>query len=380
VLSCLRDMMTQPDSDSGRRGAPIFLWLANLLAILAVISVGYVGAAYWQEQQYAALPTPAPVLPTHTPRPDVELPVYVGFADEALSPEDGGLYRRSLLHTTLPDYSAFQIREYEVKTGDTLIGIAETFKLKPQTLLFGNYDILFDDPHRLNVGQNLRILPMDGLLYNWAKGDGLNGVATFFKVTPDDIINWPGNNLTPETVGDYSNPNIPEGTVLFVPNGKRDFYSWSVPVISRRDPARARNMGPGACGTISSGATGRGTFVWPTTSRVISGFHYDPSTNHNGIDIGGSLGNAIYAADGGVVVYAGWNDNGYGNLIVIDHGTGWQSLYAHLSSLAVGCGSSVGQGDVIGGLGSTGRSTGPHLHFELMTSSGAKVNPFDYLQ
>jgi murein DD-endopeptidase MepM/ murein hydrolase activator NlpD len=270
--------------------------------------------------------------------------------------------------------------QHEVKSGDTLFGIAQVYDLKPQTLLFGNYDILYDDPHRLNVGQTLRILPMDGLLYTWAEGDGLNGVATFFKVAPEDILDWPGNFLNRDTIGDFSNPNIEVGTVLFVPNGMRDFYSWSVPIISRRDPAKARNIGPGSCGTIESGATGNGSFIFPTTDHSISGYHYDPSTNHNGVDFGGRIGNPIFAADGGVVVYAGWNDYGYGNMIVIDHGTGWQTLYAHLSTISAGCGVSVGQGDVIGAMGSTGRSSGPHLHFELMSASGGKVNPMDYLQ
>ena len=99
---------------------------------------------------------------------------------------------------------------------------------------------------------------------------------------------------------------------------------------------------------------------------------------HPAIDIGGQIGNAIYAADSGVVVYAGWSDYGYGYLIVIDHGNGWQSAYAHLSAVGVVCGQSVFQGSVIGGLGSTGNSTGPHLHFELVYN-GAKLNPLNFV-
>ncbi len=91
----------------------------------------------------------------------------------------------------------------------------------------------------------------------------------------------------------------------------------------------------------------------------------------------GAEGNPIYATDSGVVVYAGWSDYGYGYLIVIDHGTGWQSAYAHLSAVAVGCGQSVYQGGYIGALGNTGNSSGAHLHFELIIN-GAKVNPLDY--
>jgi murein DD-endopeptidase MepM/ murein hydrolase activator NlpD len=91
------------------------------------------------------------------------------------------------------------------------------------------------------------------------------------------------------------------------------------------------------------------------------------------------MGNAVYAADSGVVVYAGWSNYGYGNLVVIDHGNGWQTAYAHLSAFSVGCGQSVSRGIMIGALGSTGNSTGPHLHFE-MSINGAKVNPLDYVQ
>ena len=79
-----------------------------------------------------------------------------------------------------------------------------------------------------------------------------------------------------------------------------------------------------------------------------------------------------------MVVYAGWNNWGYGNVVVINHGNSWQTLYAHLSAISVGCGQSVFQGSVIGAIGSTGNSTGSHLHFEMM-HAGGKVNPWDYL-
>jgi murein DD-endopeptidase MepM/ murein hydrolase activator NlpD len=100
---------------------------------------------------------------------------------------------------------------------------------------------------------------------------------------------------------------------------------------------------------------------------------------HAAIDIGGSEGNAIYASDHGVVVYAGWSNWGYGYLIVIDHGTGWQTAYAHLSGVGVTCGQSVFQGTVIGALGNTGNSSGAHLHFE-MVFNGVKVNPLNFAQ
>ena len=110
----------------------------------------------------------------------------------------------------------------------------------------------------------------------------------------------------------------------------------------------------------------------------LSGFDYNPSANHPGIDIDGEEGDPVYAADSGVVVYAGWNDWGYGNVVVINHGNGWQTLYAHLSTFYVGCGQSVIQGGVIAAFGSTGNATGSHLHFEMMFE-GTRADPDDYL-
>jgi murein DD-endopeptidase MepM/ murein hydrolase activator NlpD len=125
---------------------------------------------------------------------------------------------------------------------------------------------------------------------------------------------------------------------------------------------------------------GYGTFIFPTVEHWLSGTDYRPDIGHYGVDFAGSQGNAIYATDAGVVVYSGWNTWGYGNMVVIDHGNGWQSLYAHMvTPPPVSCGQSVGQGDVIGYVGMTGgTSTGPHLHFEL-SYKGSPVNPHTVL-
>jgi len=290
-----------------------------------------------------------------------------------------GIGRLALLHTTIPSRPRTEITTYTIQTGDTIFGIAEMFGLKPETILWGNYYTLTDDPHNIRPGVVLDIMPMDGTYHRWSEGEGLNGVAHGYDVTPDVIINWSGNNLNPATLGDYSHPNIEAGTMLFVPGGERDFVTWSAPRISRNNPGVARILGPGSCGTIVDGAVGTGAFTWPSNSHLLSGYDYSPSTNHFGIDIAGGLGDAIYAADNGVVVYAGWNDWGYGNVVVIDHDYGWQTLYAHLSVLNVGCGQSVYQGDVIGYFGSTGNSSGPHLHFEMLNESYGKVNPWNFL-
>jgi murein DD-endopeptidase MepM/ murein hydrolase activator NlpD len=119
-------------------------------------------------------------------------------------------------------------------------------------------------------------------------------------------------------------------------------------------------------------------FIWPANNHFLSGFDYSPSTNHSGIDIDGETGDPLNAADNGVVVYSGWNNWGYGNVVVINHGNGWQTLYAHLNAYNVSCGQSVWQGSVIGAIGITGNSSGSHLHYEMMYN-GTKVNPWDYL-
>jgi murein DD-endopeptidase MepM/ murein hydrolase activator NlpD len=347
--------------------------VASIALILLVIWV--MGSFYLKGQMtgHTAIAAAAPqtaATPTVT-QPDFELPSDALYAQ--------GIPRLADMHTSKPDRARFGIDQYVVQKGDTLFGIAEKYNLKPQSLLFGNLETMADDPHRLSIGQKLNILPMDGALYKWHSGDGLNGVAKFFNVNVDDIINWPGNQLDRNKLGDLTNPNIQPDTEIFIPGGTRAFNSWSAPVISRKDPAKAKIFGAGYCGEQSDGYVGSGTFVWPSTEHWLSGFDYTPDTNHWGIDVAGKMGNAIYAADSGVVVYAGWNDWGYGNVIVIDHGNGWQTLYGHLSQLFVGCGNSVSQGATIAAMGSTGNSSGPHLHFEIMSSSGVRVNPHSYL-
>ena len=302
---------------------------------------------------------------------------------EALPPQAeialGGIPRLADVHTTIPSRPRQEVIKYTVVNGDTVFGIAEKFGLKPETILWGNYYILLDDPHGLQPDQELNILPVDGTYHEWQPGEGLNGISAYYGVTPEDIINYPANNLDPATIGDFTNPNIPPGTWLVIPGGHREYVTWSAPLgVTRENPASARVLGPGACDPITGGAVGFGTFIWPANNHYLSGFDYAPNANHWGIDIAGNTGEGVYATDAGVVVYAGWNNYGYGNMIMIDHGNNFQSLYAHLSGISVGCGQSIGQGDVIGAIGSTGRSSGSHLHFEIRAISSF-VNPWDVL-
>lgn len=282
------------------------------------------------------------------------------------------------IHTSQLVKQREKIEVYEVQNGDTVFGIAKKFGLDPETILWANINVLGDNVDKLSTGQELNILPVNGVYYEWHAGDGLNGVSDYFKVKPEDIIDYPLNNLDKNTIGDYANPNIKAGTWLVVPGGKRDLINWSAPFITRDDPAVAKVFGPGYCGEILAGPVGSGTFIWPSTEHYVGGYDYNPPI-HYGIDIAGKIGNPIYAVDAGVVVYAGWNNWGYGNVIVVDHGGDWQSLYAHLNTLNVECNSGVQQGQTIGTMGTTGNSSGPHLHFELRKGD-TKVNPWSFLQ
>ncbi len=288
-----------------------------------------------------------------------------------------GMTRISSAHTDLPAKPRADVRTYHVLKGDTVIGIAEKFNLKPSTIFWGNPYTLHDDPHALLEGMDINILPVDGVYTEWHEGDGLNTVAEVYGVTPEAIIEYPANGLSLETIGDYANPNIPAGKWLVVPGGTRSLLTWSAPFVTRENPAVASIYGPGACASVMDGPVGSGSFIWPTSEHYISGYDYSEESNHRAIDIGGKLGNPVYSADAGVIVYAGWNDWGYGNVVMVDHGNGWQTLYAHLDSYNVQCGYYVGPGDIIGAVGTTGNSSGPHLHYE-MRYNGIPQNPNNF--
>jgi hypothetical protein len=353
-----------------------------------LLSVALVLAAIWGLRAFYLYVQKAPAaeealaapLPTEPLAQEAILQVEMPPLENANFTFGAGIPRDAELHTTIPTRPRTDVITYTVQKGDTIFGIAESFNLKPETILWGNIWTLVDDPHRLQPDMVLNILPVNGVYHKWSVGEGLNGVAYGYGVTAEDIVNYPGNHLDPATIGDYRNPNIEPGTLLIIPNGSRSFVTWSAPLnLTRKNPAVAKSYGPGYCGTITDGAIGIGSFVWPADLHQVTGFDYSPATNHLGVDIGGGMGVPIYAADNGVAVYSGWNDHGYGYMVVLDHGNGWQTLYAHLSAIYVGCGQSIYQGASLGAMGSTGNSTGPHLHFEMMSSSYGKVDPKNFL-
>ena len=345
----------------------------NLFSVVAIVAVIFLVQAYYRQSPDQFTENSA-----QASGPEETVAVDINSIPAADIPVISDISRSAQIHTNVPSRPREEMAYYTVLDGDTVFGIAEKFGLEPQTVLWANYNLLLDDPHSLKPGQELNILPVDGVYWEWLGGIPFGQWAKFYGVTAAEVIEYPGNELDRNAVGDYENANIPTGTWLIIPGGKREFVSWSAPLgVTRDNPASARVLGPGACDPVSGGAVGYGTYVYPTNKHYLSGFDFSEKTNHRGLDFAGNTGEAVYATDAGVIVYSGWNNYGYGNMIMIDHGNGFQSLYAHLSELYRGCGTSVGQGESIGAVGSTGRSSGSHLHFELM--AGVKVNPWDYL-
>ena len=374
-------MTSQNKTDTTNKWENAIRWAINTLVVLVVgilLLLGWHQRSQWSTSLEApGAPFPTPDAPPTSdggepPLTQLDLPPY------KINPSltTSRITRLTQLKTEIPPRPRIDVITYTVQLGDSIFSIADDFGLKPETILWGNYETLEDNPHLLRTGQHLRILPVDGTYYQWQENDDLRAIAAEFKVDPQTIIEYPGNRFD-LTLTTTDNPNIQPGTWLIIPDGWRPIKDWGPPAITRANPASAAYYGPGYCGLVYEGAIGIGTFLWPTPSRQISGYTYNPSV-HPAIDIGGAEGNAVWTVDNGVVVYAGWSNWGYGNLIVIDHGNGWQSAYAHLSAVAVTCGQSVFQGTRIGAVGNTGNSSGAHLHFELVYN-GVKVNPLNYL-
>ncbi|MEA3351315.1 MAG: peptidoglycan DD-metalloendopeptidase family protein, partial [Chloroflexota bacterium] len=344
-----------------------FYWLAWVVAWLLITVALYL----WLQRGLIPRTIAAPTREI-TPRPtmtaleffdnDVVLPIYQH--GRALS----SIRRRVILNTLIPNRSRTEVVEYTVGRGDSVFGIARTFGIEPETVLWSNYDVLQDDPHSLSTGMELRIPPVDGIYYQWQEGDILESIASEFEADEEDVLAWAGNRL------DLTDPQIETGAWVMIPNGQREIQQWIIPVPARGSAGVSTGMyGAGACAGGYDGIYGSGAFIWPTNYHTISGNDY--WSGHLAIDIGVATGGPIVASDSGVIMFAGWAVGGYGFAVAIDHGNGYQTLYAHLSSVNVSCGQSVRQGQFIGLGGSTGNSTGPHLHFEVRYQGGF-VNPW----
>lgn len=264
-------------------------------------------------------------------------------------------YSRSFDADHLPDTSdefdparleALALQEYVVQPGDSLSSIAKRFNLNIDTIISFNN---ITDPRRIRVGQTYRIPNRDGLQYVTREGDTLESIAKKYDVGLTAILD--GNSLETETL-------VPK-TTLFIPG-------------ARLNPTDLKLM----LGEL---------FRWPVKGFYLTsgyGYRVDPFTGqrrfHNGLDIGAYHGAPVAAAQAGRVVMVEHQVGNYGKVVAIQHERGFRTLYAHLDSFSVHAGQYVTQGQKIGTMGNTGRSTGTHLHFTVIRN-GATVNPRKYL-
>lgn len=258
--------------------------------------------------------------------------------------------------TLVANRARSKMTSYVAQRGDTIDGIANRYGLTKESIAWCNdYRLALV----LRPGDVVNIPPLDGACHTVIRTQSkdIRAIAAQYGVEdPYAIIDSPANDLpdiAPETL-------LPSGTRLFIPGGEGEIITWNAPV--RQDGAGnvvAFDPGsPFSCGARSGGGT---RWVNPLPNGTYVRGYY---AGHSGIDIAAPTGTPIYAANGGPVLYAGWNNWGYGTTVVIGHGP-WSTLYGHMSSRAVGCGQVVGAGQVIGYVGSTGNSSGPHLHFEI---------------
>lgn len=288
------------------------------------------------------------------PNPDKGLGDSIHTSDNAMLAYAGPSGTTADIESSTPPD---RISVYVVRKGDTLSEIAAMFNVSVNTIIWANN---LSGPGSAHAGDTLIILPISGVKRTVVKGDTLASIAKKYGADANEIAQF--NGLDPQAP-------LSVGTTIIIPGADSGAVSTPVKVT----PAKGRI---GAGKKISEPYLGG-------SGSVQSGYYSNPvpgaritQTLHgwNGIDFGASRGTPIHAAAGGTVIVArsgGWN-GGYGNYVVITHSNGTQTLYSHMSSVSVSSGQSVVDSQVIGYVGSTGLSTGAHLHFEVRGAA----NPF----
>lgn len=260
---------------------------------------------------------------------------------------------------------------YTVKIGDTISTIAEEFEISVSTILWENnltaYSII-------RPGNVLDILPVSGVSHTVKKGESVTLLANKYSISEVDIISFNKLDASGRLIMDQK-IIIPGGRKLIDETSKPRTYSGLAVIkgfigdsgkgILSKDIAKDFNAVPLQGNKMN----------WPTVGNRITQYY---SWKHHAIDIANKIGTPLYAADAGVVELAGWG-TGYGNQILIDHGGGKKTRYAHASKFYVERGEKVAKGQIIAAMGSTGWSTGSHIHFEVIIN-GVKYNPLNYIK
>ena len=287
---------------------------------------------------------------------------------------DGTLVTAFAPSTTVADGSSL-FRRYRVRSGDTLTGIASQFGVSMMTVWWAN-DL--KSKSDLVVGKVLTIPPVSGLVVDVVAGDTLDALSAKYRVDKQDIL--AANGLT--------DPNLVVGQTLILPGALGESIKTPKPKPVTTKPSTSGSGsdrgggGGGGGGSVRPPATySGGAMSWP----VVGGGNYVSQyyrNGHYGIDIAADYGSRVRAAAGGRVIFAGWKSNGGGYQVWIAHGSGLYTTYNHMAGVSVARGQSVSRGQQVGRVGSSGNSTGPHLHFEVwrgeIWNGGTRVNPLGY--
>ncbi|MFA5211575.1 MAG: peptidoglycan DD-metalloendopeptidase family protein [Patescibacteria group bacterium] len=249
-----------------------------------------------------------------------------------------------------------EILIYEVLPGDVLGKIAEKFGISINTILWAN-NLTINS--YIKPGDKLAILPVSGITHKVGSGDTVSKIARTYGAKSENIINF--NNL------ENNGASIKIGDILVIPDGQK------VQASTYRPSSYNSVAAAPASANVPAG-TG---YLWPTSATIITQYF---GLLHGGLDIAGPIGTPLYASKSGKVLVAkcGWN-YGYGCYVHLDHGNGVQTIYAHASALYVSAGDYVSQGQTVAAMGSTGNSTGPHIHFEIRVN-GVRQNPLAYIR
>ena len=351
-------------SDLGTKVPQVFQWIGAgvgdgpllsryaLHLVVVLLAVGVVSISQ------VTIPEVDLLLPTPTPAPDLgEHSVTAPPTNRGvnrLASNNNVLFPAPVPHTTISERDRMEIITYTVQPNDNIWAIAQGFGLKAETVVWANPNIE-KSPDLLRVGQQVLVPPVDGIYYTVQAGDTLEKLAKTYQTSVDKIVAFEPNAL------EEPYALAPGQRIMLVDGRKKVVPSNYYPMTSvGRAPAGA--------------PTGSGRFAWPAQG-ILSQRYW---SGHLGIDIANRTGIPIRAADDGYVVMAGRDTWGYGNQVVIDHGNGYWTRYAHLNKIGVKAGAVVKKGQQIGTMGSTGRSTGPHLHFEVI-QGGVRRNPQGFL-
>ncbi len=289
---------------------------------------------------------------------------YITPGDVLVSDENGYIVKMnpvtdSSSRTGLTDYAV-----HIVESGESLSVIAARYGLKSETIMWENH---LANVNSLRVGQSLRIPPVDGVSYTAKSGDTLAKISKKYNISQDVIIAQ--NGLDTETIS--------KGQLIFIPNAKPLDGDLIAGDTYRVSSVTRNNRAISAASSNATPAVGK-MFIFPTRGKITQGYH----SGHYAIDIADRSKPPVWAAASGTVVKVsvGTWGGGYGNHVIIDHGNGVKTLYAHFDSVNVSVGQHVNQGDVIGIMGNTGRVygiTGIHVHWEVIID-GVKQNPMNY--